>query len=552
MRAGRFKRGILASVLGAVLALAGVSPALAVGTEGVDVVNSTSKVTVHVYDGTTGESGDGSELEDTSELGNPVSGATLGYVKIGELVQYTNDGDTALKYAVTSEVATALGLTEGTGVTIDSAAYGLYDAADLTRTLAGKTSSSLATTFTYMETGATPTDGSVEVSGLSGLYLFVGKTMPANVSTEVVPFIVSAPLPGEDGTWNSDIHVYPKVQIADAITIDKEVAYKGDSPSFAESMSANSNTTLTYRIVVSVPQDVQNLDKLEVSDPAVTGIRLAAQPNLTVTATGVTLEAGDYTTSTDGGAVTVTLKSAGLERFDSDAAGSTIIITYDAYLDDAATLASAVTNTAMLTYSYEGNAAATGDTTSASVYAYGIDLTKTFKGADAYQVGAKFTLYTDADCTISVGVTGTAGTYWVTSDTTTTEMEVARDGDGTDGTDGALTLKGLAAGTYYLKETAAPDGYNQLQEPIKIVVSPGSGADLDAQLAASTATVNDADATITDGLVQLSVENAKSGDIWGLLPATGEAGTILFVAVGIGLVCVTVVYASSHRRGSRA
>lgn len=549
MRAGRFKRGILASVLGAVLALAGVSPALAVDTEGVDVVSSTSKVTVHVYDGTTGGSGDGSKLEDTSALGNPVSGATLGYVKIGKLVQYTNDGDTALKYAVKSEAATALGLTGGTEVTIDSAAYRLYDAADLTRTLAGKTSSSLATTFTYMETGATPTGGSVEVSDLSGLYLFVGKTMPANVSTEVVPFIVSAPLPGEDGTWNSDIHVYPKVQIADAITIDKEVAYKGDSPSFAKSMSANSNTTLTYRIVVSVPQDVQNLDKLVVSDPAVTGIRLAAQPNLTVTATGVTLEAGDYTTSTAGRAVTVTLNSAGLEKFDSEAAGSTITITYDAYLDDAATLASAVTNTAKLTYSYEGNAADTGDTTSASVYAYGIDLTKTFKGADAYKVGAKFTLYTDADCTISVGVTGTAGTYWVTSNTTTTEMEVARDGDGTDG---ALTLKGLAAGTYYLKETAAPDGYNQLQEPIKIVVSPGSGADLDAQLAVSTATVNDAAATIGQGLVQLSVENAKSGDIWGLLPATGEAGTILLVAVGIGLVCVTVVYASSHRRGSRA
>lgn len=65
--------------------------------------------------------------------------------------------------------------------------------------------------------------------------------------------------------------------------------------------------------------------------------------------------------------------------------------------------------------------------------------------------GAEFSLYKDAECQNLYTNSVFNGT--VTSDAS-----------------GRLTIKGLDAGTYYLKETKAPEGYIKLQETIKIVI----------------------------------------------------------------------------------
>lgn len=561
---------VLAGAFGAILAFAMTGTAYANTTPGVEVVSEPSTVTVHVYNNSNAESGpdamgSGSAV-DTGSFGSPIKGATLSYCEVGKLVQYTTNGKTSLKYAVDVTTAAGLGLTTTADtVTIDGRAYCLRDASDLQKMIEGKTSSGIRSFVdsiepdlpkpTLIDTAATDGDGVVTaVSGSSGLYLFIGKSMPSHVTTEVVPFFVSAPMPA-DGSWNTDIHVYPKVQTADAMQITHEVKYKDPDGSYAQSMSANSGTTLEYQIVVTVPENVKNLEEFSVTVELPAELSLESNSGELASATGVTLDAGEYTLTSTDGKVDFSISENALAKFDNDpAGGSAITITYEAKINNTASLAEPIDSTAKLAYKFKNAAEVDpAPTAIATVYTYGIDLTKTFEDATTYPTNGntQFSLYTDQSCNNAVAVSSDNGTYWVDSSSSTTAMDVAQIETTADG---ALTIKGLAAGTYYLKETVAPDGYGKIQNPITIVVNKGTTYDsLEDNIKNPTATVNGAKATIDaagtgtkDGLVQLTVENQKL--LFGFLPKTGDVGTFIFIAAGIGLVCAAVVYLTSRRR----
>lgn len=560
---------VLAGAFGAILAFAMTGTAYADTTSGVVVVSNPSTVTVHVYNNnnnSTDVEGTGNEVADASTtLGTAIEGATLSYYKVGELVQYTTNGKTSLKYAVDVTAVSALGLTGPSVdiVTIDGGSYYLCDASDLQEMIEGKTSSGIRSfvdsdnpdlpDIEFTDTDPTGSEGAVTVENRSGLYLFIGKSMPSHVTTEVVPFFVSAPMPA-DGSWNANIHVYPKVQTADAMQITHEVKYKDPDGSYAQSMSANSGTTLEYQIVVKVPENVKNLEEFSVAVELPSGLSLEDGSGNLTSATGVTLDSSDYTISSTGNKVDFFISENALLKFDTDdAEGSTITITYEAKINNTASLAAPIDSTATLTYKFK-NAAEVNPApdATATVYTYGIDLTKSFEGATEYpSVNAQFGLYTNQECTDVVAVSSINGEYWVDSSSSTTAMDVAQIEATADGT---LTIKGLAAGTYYLKETVAPDGYGKIQNPITIVVNKGTTYDsLEDNIKNPTATVNGAKATIDaagtgtkDGLVQLTVENQQL--LFGFLPKTGDVGTFIFIAAGIGLVCAAVVYLTSRRR----
>jgi len=80
---------------------------------------------------------------------------------------------------------------------------------------------------------------------------------------------------------------------------------------------------------------------------------------------------------------------------------------------------------------------------------------------------------------------------------------------------GELEFTGIKAGTYKLKETKAPDGYNLLTEEVAVVLKDGSSeADAEVKMEATS-----------------DVENSSGAE----LPKVGGAGTKLFALVG-GLV----------------
>lgn len=550
---------VFMGMLAVILAFSTTSIAYAETTPGIEVVNAASQVTVHVYDNNNQISnveGSGEEITDSSAvqgLGTAIEGATVSYYKVGELVQYTTNGSTSLKYAVSESAATIFGWsTDGkTEVTINNGTdvkYYLFDANELSNLLSNITSSDLkgkgdSGSWTDL---TTEVNGSASTSDtLSGLYLFVGKSMPEGVTTEVAPFFVSAPMPA-DGSWNTAIHVYPKVQTANMLSISKTV-------NGTESTSANSGTSLNYQIVVTIPREAKNFSSFKIEDIIPDGLDVVDGSVSASTNGEVTLQTDEYQLNSNNGKISFELKDGGLDAFDN-AEEYTLTISYDAYINQNATLATAITNTANLTYAYVGGAVSE-DSDSATVYTYGIDLTKTFEDATAYPTNGKtqFSLYTNQDCTTAVAVSGSDGSYWVdaVSQSSTTVMSVAQLNETNNG---ALTIKGLAAGTYYLKETSAPDGYGKLQEPIKIIVSEGTTYDsLTDKIKNPTATVNGAKATIDAagtgtkaGLVQLTVENQQL--LFGFLPKTGDVGTFIFIAAGIGLVCAAVVYLTSRRR----
>lgn len=544
---------VFMGMLAVILAFSTTSIAYAETTPGVEVVNAASQVTVHVYDNNnqiSNAEGSGEEISDTASLGTAINGATLSYYKVGELVQYTTNGLTSLKYAVSESAAAIFGWsTDGkTEVTISNGTdvkYYLFDANELSGLLSNVTSSDLkgkgdSGSWTDLTTDV---NGSASTSNtLSGLYLFVGKSMPEGVTTEVAPFFVSAPMPA-DGSWNTAIHVYPKVQTAGMLSISKTV-------NNAKSMSANSGTSLNYQIAVTIPKEAKNFSSFKIEDVIPDGLDVV-DGSVSVSTNGeVTLQTDEYQLNSSNGSISFELINEGLDAFDN-AEECILTISYNAYINQNATLATAITNTANFTYAYVGGAVSE-DSDSATVYTYGIDLTKTFEGATAYPTNgnAQFSLYTDEDCKTAVAVSGSDGSYWVdaVSQSSTTEMSVAQLNETNNG---VLTIKGLAAGTYYLKEVAAPGGYGKLQEPIKIEIAKGSGDSTEA-IQKPVAYVNNVSATIAAsgndkaGLVQLTVENQKL--LFGFLPKTGDVGTFIFIAAGIGLVCAAVVYLTSRRR----
>lgn len=99
-----------------------------------------------------------------------------------------------------------------------------------------------------------------------------------------------------------------------------------------------------------------------------------------------------------------------------------------------------------------------------------------------------------------------------------------------------ININGLKSGTYYLKETKAPDGYNLLKEPIKIVVTG------DAVTGKPVIKVdNNGTATVVK---KVEVQN-NSGS---LLPSTGGMGTTLIYVVGSILVLASGIVLFSKRK----
>ncbi len=92
-----------------------------------------------------------------------------------------------------------------------------------------------------------------------------------------------------------------------------------------------------------------------------------------------------------------------------------------------------------------------------------------------------------------------------------------------------LVINGLKAGTYWLRETKAPDGYNKLEKDIKITVTNNN----DGTYTISTDRKDGIN--VSDNIV--TIVNTSGAH----LPETGGTGTLLLTAVGALLVAVAMI-----------
>lgn len=237
-----------------------------------------------------------------------------------------------------------------------------------------------------------------------------------------------------------------------------------------------------------------------------------------------------------------------------------IVVTYSARVNENAVIGGdGNKNETHLSYGDESKVTSITDTTTTYVYEF-----KVFKYTDGTEgdvalKGAKFVLYyTDAGTNhyaVTEAKSGSDSTQVLTGWTTHLDDANVESGEVnatvfTSGEDGFIKIEGLDAGTYYLYETEAPQGYNRLDKPIQVTISEPSEADVNGGTVTPAPEtgkeVMDAEGNVISNVVK--VEN-KSGTE---LPSTGGIGTTIFYVVGgILMLGAVILLITKKKMGSK-
>ena len=213
--------------------------------------------------------------------------------------------------------------------------------------------------------------------------------------------------------------------------------------------------------------------------------------------------------------------------------GATITVTYTAHLNEKATVntTSGPTdnkNSVQLQYSNNPRPGDYWGTTPKSevyVFTYQLNNTKRQNTVDGPALaGAGFKLYSDAECNNEVGLYQEGEFYYPIKDATGKKAVEMISGE-----NGQFNVKGLDAGTYYLKETITPAGYDTCGVTPVTIKADHSGND-HVNLEGSN----------------LTIVNKKAGGI--TLPSTGGIGTTIFYVVGGGLMVAAIVLLVTKKR----
>ena len=216
--------------------------------------------------------------------------------------------------------------------------------------------------------------------------------------------------------------------------------------------------------------------------------------------------------------------------------GATITVTYTAHLNENATVntTSGPTdnkNSVQLQYSNNPRPGDYWGTTPKSevyVFTYQLNNTKRAEKEDGTPLpGAGFRLYSDEACNAEDEIKlkmNDDGTY---------SRDFSTEGKGVEmlsNKDGQFNVKGLDAGTYYLKETTPPAGYSACKvTPVTITANHnGNHVEFDSSKLSTT------------------IINKKDGGI--TLPSTGGIGTTIFYVVGGGLMVAAIVLLVTKKR----
>lgn len=338
-------------------------------------------------------------------------------------------------------------------------------------------------------------------------------TVPYSVSNRVIAFTVSeGGCVVLDGSSAADVGTVVDLGSIDNVIIShpdisKQVSNDGGlTYSDFANIDAYNGGVATWKIDCDIPKDIHRYKLYSVSDVIDDRLIPPQTADVKVQADGQTLPATAYTVKVVGQELTVDVVPSSLEKYEDKVLSVIFDTPIDLTKDNVYGVD--ILNIAVLTYQNVEGASTDddpGESTSITsnrvkVWTGRIDGFKHDKDNNGL-ADAEFTLYLDKDC----------------------RQEIAKS---VSDKNGNFSFDGLKDGTYYLKETKAPRGYQADTSVMAVKVSRDSGS----------------------AVVKVDVLNIPISS----LPSTGGAGTIGLSIIGCSIIALGVLFVLMAIRFLRA
>lgn len=374
--------------------------------------------------------------------------------------------------------------------------------------------------------------------------------------------LVDTSTPGQDDARNTallqmtnqNITIEGKYSVP---SVDKSV--QDTDGSWGESADWEIGSDVPFKLEGTLPTNYEDYEAYQYvfHDTLSAGLQLNGtfdETDPTKVLSGVTVQVGDtdigsnFTITYTNHQLTVACNN--LKAIPGLTKDSQIVVEYTAELLSTAVIGGTGNkNEVYLEYANDPNATGDGATSNTKtdevlVFTYALDVTKVDgKDGTTTLANAEFVLLS-SDKTKAAKVSNGKLVEWVTvSDGTKL----------TSGSDGKFVIAGLDAGSYYLRETKAPAGYNLLGNDIGItIIATLDKSENNPSLTAlkisvqnrpdETATESNGD--VTTGIVSTIVKNVAGAQ----LPLTGGIGTTVFYIAGSVLVLTAAVLSVTRKR----
>lgn len=374
-----------------------------------------------------------------------------------------------------------------------------------------------------------------------GYYLFMtdtGSLKPSEKQTGTSPIFAVV--------GGSAVEVAEKTDIP---TVEKKVRDDKPDSNWADKADSQMGQNVEYQLTGTVAKNVDTFDTYyyQFHDELSAGLTAEAT-SVEVTVDGTKIAADKYAVvydqENDHNLLTVTftdLKSSGA----TVTPNSKIVVTYTAKLDP--TKAQNVVvggegnkNTVKLVYSNNPGHDSKGESVPDTVrdYTYALKLVKEDSAdSDVKLSGVKFTIQaTGADEDTGTQYVQEDGSFGSTAHAFTTDDK------------GEISVKGLDAGTYTVKETHTLDGYNTLSDFTFTITATGLDQNEGTNTLQVTTSKNGSDLVLNpsfeNGTVNLTVKNKKGSG----LPLTGLNGVTFTWIAGGAVLCIGVAHLIRSRK----